>query len=562
MCDVRPPFPDLSFPNVKFGARETPWNLNVLLYKGGADAKADLVAQLIASGALGDPQLDRLKLVCRLHEEISAALESGGSRASAVGQLRRLRSFFGFADRMCLPLTVETATDTYCAWADSLVHRARIRIGTQPNLRHPKHKPLSMRSAYSYGAAVGMLLDRALERHTRAVEMTRLESPRPRKTAVGVQAEKQNLSDTFAFGRLLLDITDELTIQTILAAPLPLQLKLRNGKVLTRSGSIGGVLDELDGQLGARYPLANLRIEAELLMFIAQTGMNLEQANSLELRHFFYVSHLDGYHVKEYKARRGGTVLFEIFKDYKAHFERYLGWRRALFPHSNRLFPFVGYRGSRPDRRVSGHRLRAVCKKLDIPFVSPRSLRHTRVNWLLRITADPNLTAEMAQHAKQTLLEVYERPSLQRAMGEVTRFWSKFDPHSAKLQAVAPGNCTGTPKEVTEIPKYASKPDCTKASGCLWCENHRDVDSLDHVWALATFKHLKIIELSKVRLPQRDEEVPPAKFAIDRINDKLRWYEQSSEVRRTWVEEAQARVTESDFHPQLRDEITELEGAA
>jgi integrase len=165
------------------------------------------------------------------------------------------------------------------------------------------------------------------------------------------------------------------------------------------------------------------------------------------------MSHLDGYQVKEYKARRGGTVLFEIFSEYKPHFERYLAWRRQLFPHSNRLFPFIGIRGRRPDRVVDSHRLREACKGLGLPFVSPRALRNTRVNWLLRMTGDPDLTAEMAQHTKRTLLEVYERPSLQRAMVEVTRFWSEFDPHLARTLAIAPGSCAGPQRRCRGFPR-------------------------------------------------------------------------------------------------------------
>ncbi|MCG5078590.1 site-specific integrase [Paraburkholderia tagetis] len=553
--------PDLNFPDVNFGAKETPWNLTILLYKGGAAAKADRVGQLIASGALGDPQLDRLELVSKLHAEIKAGLGSGGSRETAFVQLRFLRNFFGFADRTCRPLTVSAVAETYCAWADSLFHRTRMKKGKPANTRHPEYQHLSMRSAYCYAAMVGTVLDRALERHTSIIELTGLEWKRQRKTAVGVQAEKQSLSNTFAFGHLLQDICDELTIRTILDAALPVEIKLRSGKTLTRNGDKGWQpRTEKYAKLGERYPLANLRIEAELLMFIAQTGMNLAQAVNLELQHFFYVSHLDGYQVKEHKDRRGGTVLFEIFKDYKPHFERYLEWRRKLFPFSNRLFPFIGIHESRPERRFSGARVRTACRELGLPFVSSRSLRNTRVNWLLRTTADPDLTAEMAQHAKQTLLRVYERPSLQRAMVETTRFWSKFDPHSTRTQAVALGGCTGIPKQIAEIPKDAPKPNCVRASGCLWCENHRDVDSLDYVWALASFGHLKANELSKAHLPKRDEDVPPAQLVISRIHEKLRWFEQSNEVRREWAAEAQARITEGDFHPNFRDEIAELEG--
>lgn len=547
--------PRLSFPDAVFGEKETPWNLTILLYRGGAEARANKAGQLVSDGALGDPQLERLELVSRLHEEINAPLARGGSRETAATQIRVLRDFVGFADRTGRPLTIDAVVETYYAWTDSLFLRTRMRRKAEGrNL--PEQRPLSMPSAYANGTTVGKLLDSALERNVRVAEMTRLEPPRQRHTAGGVRAERQNLTDTFTFGHLAQDVCDGLTIQTILNAPLPISIPLRNGNELVR----GKPLHPGHESSRERPSLMNLRMEAELHMFVGQTGMNRAQAVGLQLRHFFYVSHLDGYQVKDRKNRRKGTVLFEIFKDFKPHFERYLEWRRTLFPNSNHVFPFIGLADTRQEKRFQGYRLRQLCKDLGIRYMPLGSLRNTRVNWLLRTTADPNLTAEMVQHTKQTLHRVYERPSHQRALGEEIRFWSKVDPHLAKTQALAPGGCTGDPKSVLDMPEDAPKPDCTKSSGCLWCENHRDVDSLDYTWALVSFKHLKVIELSKASKPQRDDDVPPAKRAIDRINEKLIWFKQSSQLRRQWVEEAEARIDEGDFHPDWRQTVSELEG--
>lgn len=549
--------PDLSFPDVEFGPKETPWNLSILLYKGGAAAKSNEVAQLIASGALGDPQFDRLELVIKLHEQIDVGLASGGARGTASNAILQLRALFAFADKASLQLSLLNVTGTYCAWADSLVQRTLVKKG----VRNLKRRSLSMRSAYNYGAVVGVLLDDVLERHTSILELTRLLSRKHRKTAVGIQAEKQNLGDTFAFGYLLQDICDGLTIEVTVEAPLPVQIMLRSGKELIRHGDkAGSHQTEQETQLRERYPLANLRIEAELFMLVGQTGMNRAQALNLELRHFAYASYLDGYQVKDRKNRREGTVLFEIFKEYKPHFERYLAWRRAVFPTSPKLFPFIGFVGSRQEVRCSGQRLRVVCHQLKIPFVSAQLIRNTRVNWLLRRSGDPNLTAEMAQHTKETLLSDYELPSLQRAMVETLHFWAKADPQSIRTQAVAPGGCDGQPKVVDVIPEGAPKPDCVRASGCLWCENHRDVDSFDYVWALSGFMHIKVLELGKARAQSSEHSPPPAQHAIGRIRDKLKWFEQSNDGRRTWVAEAQVRMNEGDYPPEFRVEIEELEG--
>ncbi|WP_238295591.1 site-specific integrase [Caballeronia novacaledonica] len=553
--------PDLTFPDVAYGAKETPWDLAILLYRGGAAARTKQVEMLIASGALGDPELDRLELVSGLHAEINAALAGGNSRETAADQIKTLRGLFSFADDASLKLTVSTIAETYCAWGDFLLHRTRLKIKPQKKSSRSK-RPLTMRSAYNYAAVVGTLLDRVLQRHTRIIELTRLRWTSRRKSAVGVQAEKQNLEDTFAFGHMLQDLCDRLPTSVVLGAQLPFEIKLRTGECFASSSTRPLPLGaDVDANVGGRHFLVNLRIETELMMFIGQTGMNAAQASGLTLRHFSYTSHNDGYEVSEYKRRAKRKVLFEIFKEYKSHFERYLEWRRTLFLESNRLlFPFIRF-DCRQDVRFGAGRLRAICRKLNRPFVGPRQLRNTRVTWLLRRTGDPDTTAEMDQHAKRTLLHIYHRPSLQRAMAESTRFWAMVDPHLTKTESVAPGECTGRPKQEAEIAAKAPKPNCARKSGCLWCEDHRDLDSFEYVWAMASFQQLKLYELTKLGSGKFDDDVTPAQLVVDRIQEKLEWFEQSSEIHREWVVEARARVAEGWYHPDFEIELAEQEGS-
>lgn len=548
--------PSLTFADIVYSGSETPLNLNIFLYNGGAAANRKFAQRHLAQGKFGDMLTERLSLVSALHAEISAALAGGGSRETGESTVNALRKLFAFADQRSLPLTLDSITSTYLAWTDSLHHRTMLKNSARPD--SSEFTPLGRASAFQYASTCGTLIDRILERHSTIIQLTRLKRPNPRKSPLGVQADKQNLEYTFTFGRALQNICDGLSLAVTLEAPLPVCIQMPEGKEFFWGGK--RVPRNSEQSLpGGRDYLVNLRVEAELLMFIGQTGMNVTQAAGLELRHFFYVSHLDSYQVKEHKARRQGTVLFEIFKEYKPHFERYLEWRRNIFPNSNRIFPFMRRADTREDTRFQGHRVRGLCDSLNILFVPARELRNTRVNWLLRQSANPELTAEMAQHTEATLLAVYNRPSLQTAMVEVTRFWGKADPHLSKTDSVAPGGCTGTPVAVPDLPPSAPKPDCSRAAGCLWCENHRDVDTQEHVWALASFKYLKVVELSKIRRPASDVSVPPAKLVIDRIDAKMIWYAQSNTRRAEWVEEAEARIDEEDFHPDFMNEITSAE---
>lgn len=568
--------PDLNFPSLKYSKRATPLDLTAFLFLGGTKANVRTFRDLVAAAKLGTPLLERLELVKAIHEVIIGKLVVGRSPQTAKTVVDSFRHFFTWAEQAEHPITREAIQTTYLHWTDSLVHRQRVT------------GEISQGPAYRRGAVVGMVLDELLGRLTPLVRLTRLTSPPRRKTARGVRAEKQNLEKTFAFGSLLQDVCDGLPINVVLKGPLPVRIPLRNGgEIVDWSGYRNpGALErwrtanpdtsakqhctnssvqkftawETEGTLETRYPLANLRCEAELLMLIGQTGMNLAQAHQLKLRHFFYVSHIDGFHVKDRKNRRGGEVLFEIFKDYKPHFERYLDWRRQLFPDSDLLFPFVRILGRAEHEAPSFHRLRSDCKKLGVSYVSPQALRNTRINWLLRRSGDPELTAAMAQHTKETLLNVYERPSQQRAMGEVMRFWSKHDPALAQTSSTAPGHCNGQPVPVRDLPKNATTPDCIRPSGCLWCEHHRDIDSEDYVWSLACFRHLKVIEVSKWHPAEGNPEIHPGEHAIDRLSEKLRWFCESNVRRRAWMDEALARVDEGNYHPHWRRLIEGIEG--
>lgn len=556
-------FVDLTFNGVDFGQKAIPWNLNILLYRGGAAANARVVQRLIHSGALGSPLYERLRLVCGLHEELTARLAAGGSPHSTNSCISSIKRFFKFADQNGFAMSMEAVVTTFCMWTDSLVERTQFTSKISHPNDEQRGKPLAANSAYAIAADVGGLLNEVLERHTHILELTRLKPPKQRETAIGVDAEKQNLSHTLAFGHFLQDICDTLTIEAVRTAPLPIVISLRSGKVISCEGSrVWARMDQATG-LGERYRLANLRIEAELCMFIGQTGMNLAQAHELTLRRFFYVGHIDSYQVRDHKKRRNGPVLFEIFKEYKFHFERYLEWRRTFFPNSERLFPLIKEQGTLPNAKFVGYQVKVACKQANVKYIPPQTLRGTRVNWLLRKTADPDTTAEIAQHTKETLLNVYHRPSHQRALGEAISFWRKTDPSLIPTEAAAPGDCDGEkPQQVGDAPRGAPAPDCRRASGCLWCLNHKDVDSFDYVWALVTFKHLKIIELSTGPIPKRGDENPPAKLVIDRVDEKLRAFEESNEQRRDWVIEAQSRIEEEDFHPSFKDEIAALEGEA
>ena len=568
--------PDLTFPGMTYGKGEVPRDLRRWVYKHGAASGARTVIAKIERGELGRPLLGRIELVRQVHEVISNYLERGGRRRTVLGLIEKLAQLFLWADKTGHELALESIEDSYRHWTDSLLHR--VRVGND----------LSETTAYNYGNVVGWVLDRVLGRSTPIVRTTRLRSPKRSLRAVGVQADKQNLEETFALGHFLLDIADGLSVEAIWG-PLPVRIQVRNGKNLEEwSGPVRGPRNppnpkypkhairyakqsaeshakwEAETTFRTRYPLINLRIQAEMFMLMGQPGINLAQAHQLRMDQWRYKPSTHGYEVRTYKHRRWGAVVFEIYSQYRVVFERYLRWRAAIFPDDpdGLLFPLLGKEGVQVARHLERapyfDKLKDACARAGITYLPPSALRSTNVNWMLRRTQDPSLTAEEKQHATKTLLGVYEKPSLQRAMGQIKGFWVKHDPAQA---AAGPGACLGrAPEPISDKPAAATQPDCLTPAGCLFCVHQRDVDSFDHVWSLASFRLLKSFELRAQGQPESKSTTPehPVEAAIARITAKLNYISGSSPQRGEWVKETLLRMEEGRYHPSWAEMIESL----
>ena len=555
---AEPTIPDLTFPGNQYGSIERPWDLRPLLYRGGAGTPISKVADRIAQGDLGTPIKDRIPLAQQLHEHLAGKLAGGGGRATIKLSIAYLRNFYTWTDITGRSPTLDSIEQDYIDYSEHLLHRVRVL------------KDLSEDSAHSYACCLSQMLNEILELKIGLVAKTRLTKARTRKRVLGTQADKQNLEHMAAFGRFLLDITDALTLENI-RGTLPVTIRLRSGQVLEEACYLKPARANKSNHrfpscrkeklmrraaLGAetpcrtRSPLINLRMEAELLIFISQTGLNLAQAGTLKMGKFRYQSHLDGYRIyRVYKGRRSGEVEFEIYSEYRALFERYLQWREGFASaDEDRLFPFVSFQG-RSRLWMQFQAIQKRCKLLGLPCFRPQKLRRARVNWLLRRSRDPQLTAEMAQHSQETLLRNYDEPHHQVSVVEISRFLSVTDP-AIPAAMPGPGICAGnSPHPEADAGSHSPRPDCISPAGCLFCYHHRDVDTEDHVWSLATYRHFKSVELVQYRPPTNGAPHHPAIAAIDRITAKLKRFEASSDVRALWVREALARVEESDFHP-------------
>ena len=558
---------DLTFPQMPYGTHQVPWDLRVLLYKGAASASRKHVGHMIQRGEFGRVMADRLPLVERLHEQIAAKLRRGGSPSTIEKTLGRLWAFFKWADSVSADLSLPAIKQTFRNWTEHLLHRVRVT------------RNLAQDTAYHQAMTIADLVARAIDsagsrRASGLLALTRLRSTSSKKRVLGTQPDKANLEATFAFGQFLADICEGLSV-TAVRGPLPVTVILRDSRSLVIAGGLKNLRLDTSAISAparrrrrecARAPLAErvsafsdirrtrlltLRVEAELLIFIAQTGMNLAQAYRLERESFRWQTHEEDLVAhRVYKDRRGGEAVFRCFKAYRKHLERYLSWLDHIgwSESSSKLFPFYY-----PSRIPPEHALptftaiRSVAEPLSVQRFGPRSLRNVRVNWLLRRSSDPALTADMAAHTTQTLLRDYARPHHQRAAVEITKFHLATDP---SVEAPGPGLCVGSnqPAPIEDMPCDAPPPDCVSPEGCLFCKHHRDVLSQEYCWKLASHAKLKAMEVSLYR-PPTTVPVHPGDRVIERITDKLIAIAEGSAVRAQWLRDAQDLIRAGRYHP-------------
>lgn len=568
----------LGFPAFPLGTHQTPWDMSELMYQGAAEIPRHRVQEAIMSGSLGKPIKARMAMLIALHESITAFIAQGRSRSAIVTYFELTWRFYAWADKQGHTIQPDTVVDIYKEWTEFLIDRSVI------------HKQISEIFAYRQAVTMANIIAKAIQlpgsKPGRSLVLrTRIRKPLDKKKVLSKEADKQNLEKTFEFGITLTAITDALDVKTVRGS-LPIYINLANEKVITLLGSI--MSPDLDPETikdatlrrraeDARKPLQdheslfdrhkrsgiiNLRIEAELLIFLAQTGMNLRQAADMERDSYRWKS--DGGELevfRVYKGRRSGDAIFRCYKAYKNHFQRYLTWldKTGLSEIDSRLFP----QQSRSMITVKGQKVRfyttkTLFDKVGIPFINPQEIRKTRVNWLLRRSHNLELTADQMAHDKEVLLRDYERPHHQSASAEIIQFHKATDP---VIAPPGPGICvddshSSTP--ISGIAHEAPKPDCISPEGCLFCTKHRDVMSADYCWKLASHARIKRLETDLYKSPQKGAE-NPAYRVIERITAKLEAISAGSAVRATWVQDAKDAVRSGRYHPHWDGHIKLLE---
>ncbi len=491
--------------------KKRPDRLIKYLYAGFHNYHSNTMRSLIRNGKAGTLIDARYNLLLQIKNALQDALDIGGAPATTESSLGLLHKFFVFLERENLAWSREKLERNYLLYCEKVLCRRLAR------------KEITGSTAYTIAATLGNVFDSVLgnKKYYELVSKTRLRNVGPRKNSLKFATDKQNLSDTFTMGSFVVQVIIALKPESIRSNPLiRSEISLPNGRSFELKLALGPVANRKYENLEAsseeltesqryhrakriadgwdpkgdeisRIMLLELRVACELMVFLAQTGMNISEALKIENHQFKYASLGDEWVIKSYKSRRQGEIEFKIYKNYKAKFKTYLKFLSEFYPGRTELFP-------NDSSEFRWFHLKKLVLDNAIPWVPANTIRKTRENWFLRRSGDPDLTAEAHQHLRETLHSNYERPSQQRAISEITRFHGNHDPLQKDQFTTSNllSECDGVPSPVPDLPDSVVAPNCLNPSGCLWCSKRLDWKSFDYVWNLASFRHLKLIEAS------------------------------------------------------------------
>lgn len=558
--------PNLKVEGLALSPKGAAFDLRAFLYKGVAGLGRRRAQSKLESGQLGRPLMERLPLLQAIHQRWQAGVRSNSlSRATIATEWQGLADFVAFADRSDSKLTPGNVERTYLAWGAHVAARSGVSGGVK----------------YAQAMNVARVICPATDLTAKRL-LWKTKIIKPKKC--GASGAKENLKDTGVFIQLMLETIRQLPVEVI-RGPLPAMLRFgeteypidcrfrrfkpidslkQQDPYFLKKAKEARERNSRDTSNRKRAQLINLRLEAEMLVFINQTSCNLTQALQLTGGKFRYQSDGDYVWIRPWKMRARHAVELRINKGYRPWFEAFLKWREAIFPGDPEglTFPFIISDGDMAMRRTSYtfNQARRLCKALGRPFVSSMQHRKTVGNFVKR-RADRQMAAELLSNDSRTFQEHYEEPDHQRGAAELVHFFDTLE--GMVGEAVGPGGCQeGKPTPLQDAPPAAPKPDCEGGAGCLFCLKNRDLRSFDHAWNLASFHHLKLLEFNADRTSLSLKGNHPVLLTAERAAAKLDAMACEDAECSEWVAEARLRVQEGRYHLHYIENFEALEGDA
>ena len=286
-----------------------------------------------------------------------------------------------------------------------------------------------------------------------------------------------------------------------------------------------------DKRHAERERLASYGLVIGMLLFIAQTGANLDTAQQLQLESMEILPSTQGRRFSGTKSRAGGkTVYPEFGVQFEPVFRKILELRawyiqdkscNFIFLQRNELLKFVpiGHNKLQNMKRF----LQRIFPKM--VWITPQQWRkHVSSQYVQLSDGDLLLEAEKMGHSLDTARNNYARTSFQDASQQISRFFNELREIAvAKTRTVERiavktlevnvdahtlpvGECTTTmpqPEKALGFAKEAPIPNCQQFEHCLFCQHYaihaddEDVRKLLSLKALLGYVKQKATDLIK-----------------------------------------------------------------
>ncbi|MBT1451202.1 hypothetical protein KJ365_09955 [Glaciecola sp. XM2] len=331
------------------------FNLTRFLYLGGSQFKSQYFRKKVEEGKLGEPLMLREPLLQKFKEEAESRLARGDSYVSVKNIVGAIRSLYQFIDTHNLIASEDTLQSNFLQWAAWLD-----RVSSSK-----RNRKMSGNTAHGIASRLSGFIGSTFEipYGERFIFKTRLTKTVHAKRATGRLAEKQNLEESFLFGRFIYALATGINRDTLCDSKPKVIVPFKH---LSRTIDLTFEKNFVSSNLSKckKYRIINCRIDAELLLFVSQTGMMPGEALKLRRTTYKYKPLGDEYEVREYKNRKSGEVFFFIHKEYRKHFQNYVEFITEFMPEGDCVFSTYQFNSvvSVIDN-YRGERINLLCKE-------------------------------------------------------------------------------------------------------------------------------------------------------------------------------------------------------
>ncbi|MDR6679507.1 hypothetical protein [Pseudomonas oryzihabitans] len=537
---------DYEVSNIKYSSLHVPYALGIFLYRGGAKLNRRTSYRLMQEGNLGEPIMERLSIVKALHDYLEGKITGGMPRDTLRTVFNGVRSFFNYIDSKELKVSMEDLADVFISWGRYLSDKHLANKSKVPN---PKHIVSSAGGAIAYVCGI---TSNSLVRSCRLPNSQGFKSP----------SKSKFISSVDSYCDDLLSVVSCLSVKAI-TGKLPVFISVESSDLLYCSYARAGLRNlvvnkeqQKDFELyaqngnGSIASHINLRLICELMLFIKHTAANFEQATRLTYSNKKMTYAESGVKYHAYKNRKGGEVSYLITSAYSEVFKNYLDFRGfvvKLYP-SDALFPFIRRGQFDSFKKVQDIRVRQLMSKLGRTYIPPSVLRVHALNKLLQVTSNIDDAITLGQHQAKTFFRSYYQPNHNVAAQDWSRFWAMIE--GKRKAALVFGKCEGNKGVViNSVTEGAPKPDCINPAGCLFCMHYRGVKTFDYIWALLSYRQLKLLEYSKSKASVLTDSITPLEGVVARIAEIEKQFCGGGRISVDFHCEAKSRISESHYHP-------------